>query len=98
MSKIPLVGGLFRSRKTEKFKTNLLVFFRPKILRDRASISLETNSKYNQMRQFQQIDQSSGIPLMPGLDRPMLPELSEQDIANEQATTEPAQDEATQSE
>jgi general secretion pathway protein D len=98
LSKIPLLGGLFRSRKTDKVKTNLLVFIRPKILRDRASISLETNAKYNQMRDFQQIDQSSGVPLMPGLDRPMLPELSEQDIANEIATEEPAQDEATQSE
>ncbi len=98
LSKIPLVGGLFRSRKTDKVKTNLLVFIRPKILRDRASISLETNAKYNQMREFQQIDQSSGVPLMPGLDRPMLPELSEQDIANETPIEEPAQDEATKSE
>jgi general secretion pathway protein D len=98
LSKIPLVGGLFRSRKTDKVKTNLLIFIRPKILRDAASVSLETNAKYNQMRQFQQIDQSSGIPLMPGLDRPILPELTEQDIANEQATTEPVEDEAAQNE
>ena len=105
LSKIPLLGGLFRSRTTDKVKTNLLVFIRPKILRDRASISLETNAKYNQMRDFQKIDQSSGVPLMPGLDRPILPELSEQDIANEiavleseKANIESAEDEATQSE
>lgn len=112
LSKIPLLGGLFRSRTTDKVKTNLLVFIRPKILRDRASISLETNAKYNQMRDFQKIDQSSGVPLMPGLDRPILPELSEEDIANEtaiieseiaileseKAIIESAEDEATQSE
>ncbi len=93
LSKIPLLGGLFRSRKTEKVKTNLLVFIRPKILRDTAATSLETNQKYNQMRNYQQIDQSTGIPLMPGLVRPTLPELTEQDILNEGVQSESAQDE-----
>jgi general secretion pathway protein D len=93
LSKIPLIGGLFRSRKTEKVKTNLLVFIRPKILRDTAATSLETNQKYNQIRNYQQIDQSTGIPLMPGLVRPTLPPLTAQDVLNEGVQSEPAQDE-----
>ncbi len=93
LSSIPLIGGLFRSRKTEKVKTNLLVFIRPKILRDTAATSLETNQKYNQMRNYQNIDQSTGVPLMPGLARPTLPELTEQDILNEGVQPESAQDE-----
>ena len=93
LSKIPLLGGLFRSRKTEKVKTNLLVFIRPKILRDTAATSFETNQKYNQMRDYQQIDQSTGVPLMPGLARPTLPPLTEQDVLNEGAQPEAAQDE-----
>ena len=92
LSKIPLIGGLFRSRTTDKVKTNLLIFIRPTILRDTAATSLETNAKYNQMRDYQQIDQSTGIPLMPGLSRPILPPLSEQDIANETAAPESPQE------
>ena len=35
---IPLLGNLFRSRKTEKVKTNLMIFIRPTILRDTARL------------------------------------------------------------
>jgi len=34
LGSIPILGNLFRSRKTELVKTNLMVFIRPKILRD----------------------------------------------------------------
>ena len=32
LGRIPILGNLFRSRKTDKVKTNLLIFIRPKII------------------------------------------------------------------
>ena len=77
LGSIPLLGGLFRSRKSQTVKTNLLIFIRPKILRDAASISVTTNEKYNRMRDFQHIESQRGVPLMPGIERPVLPSLEE---------------------
>jgi len=37
LGSIPIIGNLFRTRKTDKVKTNLFVFIRPKILRDAAA-------------------------------------------------------------
>lgn len=79
LGRIPILGNLFRSRKTDKVKTNLLVFIRAKILRDAAATSLETNSKYNYIRDVQQGGQGSGIALMPRQDRPMLPPLENEE-------------------
>lgn len=77
LSRIPVLGNLFRSRKTDKIKTNLLVFIRPKILRDSSQTMLETNAKYNYLRSIQQGRQGDGVALMPGESRPILPPLDE---------------------
>ncbi|MDH3273646.1 MAG: type II secretion system secretin GspD [Gammaproteobacteria bacterium] len=79
LGRIPILGNLFRSRKTDKVKTNLLVFIRAKILRDASATSLETNSKYNYIRDVQQGGQGSGIALMPSQDRPILPPLESEE-------------------
>ena len=47
---IPLLGNLFRSTQTTKTKQNLMVFIHPVILRDSASATLATDSKYNYLR------------------------------------------------
>jgi general secretion pathway protein D len=73
LGRIPLIGNLFRSRKTDKVKTNLLVFIRAKILRDASEMSLETNSKYNAIRDIQMGNQGTGVALMPNAGRPVLP-------------------------
>ena len=78
LGSIPILGNLFRSRKTDKVKTNLLVFIRPKIMRDARAMSLETNSKYNQIRDILEGDRKRGIALMPDADRPTIPPLEEQ--------------------
>ena len=85
LGRIPILGNLFRSRKTDKVKTNLLIFIKPKILRDAATTTLETNAKYNYIRDVQQGNLGSGISLMPGSDRPVLPPL-EQNAAPASAT------------
>ena len=97
LGKIPLIGGLFRVRKTDKVKTNLLIFIRPKILRDSAAISLETNAKYNYIRDIQKMDRSRGVPLMPGLDRPILPPLEDTGESTQLDTDVATQDDKTDS-
>ena len=70
------------SSRTEKFKTNLMIFIRATILRDSEHAALETHSKYNMIRQVQQGQQGRGVALMPGTDRPMLPPLDEPQSQN----------------
>ncbi len=77
LGSIPGLGALFRSRKTDKVKTNLLVFIRPKILRDSASIATETNRKYNYIRDVLKEQEGSGIQLMPKEDHFALPPFEE---------------------
>ena len=77
LGSIPVLGALFRSRSTEKLKTNLMVFIRPTILRDGVAARFETNSKYNYIRDLQ-LQQGNGDPaLMKGAGRPLLPPLEE---------------------
>ncbi len=78
LGRIPILGNLFRSRKTDKVKTNLLVFIRPKIMRDARAMSIETNSKYNQIRDVLEGEKDRGIALMPNADRPTIPPIEEQ--------------------
>ena len=54
-------------------KTNLMVFIRPKIIRDAEQSFSETHQKYNYIRDLQLGSQGEAVPLMPGESRPMLP-------------------------
>ncbi len=83
LGRIPLLGNLFRSRKTEKLKTNLMVFIRPTILRDATQTAFETNQKYNLIRDVQQGRKGDDVRLMPGQTRPMLPPIEEYRNARE---------------
>jgi general secretion pathway protein D len=77
LGRIPVLGNLFRSRKTDKVKTNLMIFIRPTILRDASQTAFETNQKYNMIREIQKGQQGKDVELMPGTQRPMLPPLEE---------------------
>ncbi len=79
LGSIPVIGALFRSRKTDKVKTNLLIFIRTKILRDSVAVSRETNSKYNYIRDVLQESEGTGIQLMPGEEHFALPPFEEAD-------------------
>ncbi len=74
LGRIPLLGELFRVRSTKKVKTNLLVFIRPRILRDEQAAAIETNAKYNYMRGLQQ-QRGGKVKLMPSEQQPTLPPL-----------------------
>src|SRR5690606_24235596 len=47
---IPVAGGLFRSKKRERNRTNLMIFIRPTILRDAADAQAATAPRYDYMR------------------------------------------------
>jgi Type II secretory pathway, component PulD len=74
---IPILGGLFRSTRGDKLKTNLMVFLHPVILRDDAMSARYTGSKYSYMRAEQLAERREAVALMPGEQAPLLPELKD---------------------
>ncbi len=75
LGKIPVIGALFRVRNTQKTKTNLMVFIRPRVLRTAEQAAIETNSKYEYLRNLQ-LDRNDGkVRMMPGSKQPTLPPL-----------------------
>jgi general secretion pathway protein D len=89
LGSIPFLGALFRAQKTDKIKTNLLVFIRPKILRDAASISTETNAKYNIIKDVLDRTNEDGINLMPREESFTLPPFEEANRPRTPTTIEP---------
>ena len=76
LGNIPLLGMLFKTRNATSTKNNLILFIRPKILRDQAQAAYETDLKYNYMRDQQRsLDQKEALPLLPGVSRGTLNEL-----------------------
>ena len=53
LSDIPLIGELFKSRSRTRSKTNLMVFIRPTILRNRDDNAALTARRYGYIRDFQ---------------------------------------------
>lgn len=70
---IPLLGSLFRYNKASKIKRNLMVFIKPVIIRDDATISQITGEKYSYLRAKQIAEKEEGVPLMPKDASPVLP-------------------------
>ena len=52
---IPIIGNLFKSQSNSVEKTNLMIFMRPRILRDDAQIASISYGKYDSMR-LQQVN------------------------------------------
>jgi general secretion pathway protein D len=75
LGKIPFIGGLFRVRNTQKTKTNLMVFIRPRVLRTPEQAAFETNAKYNYLRDMQLNRNDGKVKMMPGATQPTLPPL-----------------------
>jgi general secretion pathway protein D len=75
LGSIPIIGNLFKARNSKKVKTNLLVFIKPTILRDGAQATIETNSKYNFIRDMQLGRNNGQATLQPGEKQPVLPAL-----------------------
>ena len=78
LGNIPIIGYLFKTRNEQSTKNNLMIFIRPKILRDAAQAAFETDLKYNYMlEQEKQIDKvgREAVPMLPGVTRGALPPL-----------------------
>ncbi len=70
---IPLLGALFRYDKVSKIKRNLMVFIKPNIIRDAASISQISGEKYSYLRAKQLAEKNAGIALLSDDAVPVLP-------------------------
>lgn len=80
LGKIPLLGNLFKVRSSSKEKTNLLVFIKPRILRDGVQTAIQTNQKYDYIRD-QQLKMNRGkVPLLPFEKAPSLPPLPPENV------------------
>ena len=77
LGNIPIIGELFKTRSGSKEKRNLMVFIRPTILRDGVAAAIETNAKYNVLRN-QQLQRKKGrVRLLPGEKQPLLPPIED---------------------
>jgi general secretion pathway protein D len=70
LGSIPLIGNLFKSRSGSRQKKNLLVFIRPKILRDANATESTSEIQYNDLRQNQKSLNNGHIMLLPGQKQP----------------------------
>ena len=79
LGNIPILGLLFKTRNQTSTKTNLMIFIRPKIMRDANQAAYETELKYNYMQDQQKplfhTDASDIPPLLPGVPQGKLPPL-----------------------
>jgi len=77
LGSIPIIGELFKTRSGSKEKRNLMVFIRPTILRDGVDAAIETNAKYNVLRNQQQLRKKGRVNLLPGERQPLLPPIED---------------------
>jgi general secretion pathway protein D len=76
LGSIPIIGLAFKTRSATTEKDNLMIFIRPKILRDQSQAAYETDLKYNYMQDQQRSFERREIPpLLPGEHQPVMPPL-----------------------
>lgn len=77
LSRIPLLGNLFKSRSGQRAKRNLMIFLRPYILRDAITETTLSSDKYNYLRTEQlRLRDAEDSPFR-GSRQPVLPPLPE---------------------
>ena len=86
---LPVLGNLFKSRRTEKQKLNLMVFIQPAILRDAAYTNEISAGKYNYMRGLQTQVRDNGVNLLPDEEAPLLPDYPYPGTPSATAETQP---------
>jgi general secretion pathway protein D len=70
---IPIIGNLFKSRSGSRQKKNLVVFIRPRIMRDADATESASEAAYDEMRRSQQNLNGGHITLLPGQKQPAVP-------------------------
>jgi general secretion pathway protein D len=77
LGNIPIIGYLFKNRSAQSTKNNLIIFIRPKILRNPNQAAFETDLKYNYMiEQQKSLKTHDAIPMLPGVTRGTMPPLN----------------------
>jgi general secretion pathway protein D len=71
---IPLLGRLFRNDIVSVTKSNLLVFIRPTIVRDRAELRGATGEKYRYIQEQQMERRARGLMFLDDGNLPLLPD------------------------
>jgi general secretion pathway protein D len=64
---------LFKSRSGSRQKKNLVVFIRPRIMRDADATESTSEAKYNEVRRSQQNITNGHVTLLPGEKQPVIP-------------------------
>lgn len=72
LGNIPLLGALFRSESKSRAKTNLMVFLRPTIIRDKATARAATDRKYDLMRAEDLLRRDGGPSALDGFMREVI--------------------------
>ncbi|MBZ0105223.1 MAG: type II secretion system secretin GspD [Sulfuricella denitrificans] len=73
---IPLLGGLFKYESRKHVKTNLMVFLRPRVLRNAAAAASLTGDRYDYIRNTQSLAAPGSHPFLPKTPPPLLPEMA----------------------
>ncbi|WP_377702873.1 type II secretion system secretin GspD [Pseudoduganella sp. UC29_71] len=74
---IPILGNLFKYQKRGRKKTNLMVFLRPVVIRNKDQSTSLATDRYDYMRATQQDVKPNDTPLLKNLGQPMLPTLQD---------------------
>ena len=72
---IPVLGNLFKSQSRTRKKTNLMVFLRPVVIRNKEQSTSLATDRYDYMRSQQEAIQPPDSILVKDLGQPMLPKL-----------------------
>ena len=80
LSRIPLLGELFKYRKRSKRKTNLMIFLRPLIVRNIEQSQSFTADRYEYMKTLEQKKQLGPSMVLPRYESPVLPDLKQPPI------------------
>jgi general secretion pathway protein D len=89
LGRIPLIGEFFKTRSRKRDKSNLMVFIRPKILNDGVQTAIETNAKYNFIRELQKkagTNPGEILPLIPFNKDPLLPPVPSPDTTRDKGS------------
>ncbi len=62
LSRLPVVGGLFRSNRDTQTRRTLFIFLKPTILRDRASVARAAQERYDILRQAEPPELDPTLP------------------------------------
>ncbi len=72
---LPILGHLFRYESRKRVKTNLMLFLRPYVIRDKSSAGVLTVDRYDYMRKLQEESQMTPHFAIPSFEGPVMPEV-----------------------